>query len=363
MKSKIKIFHLWSGIVLGLFLSISAISGALLLHKNTLLQWQYSTTFNEVEKNAKANISTISTIIRKAVSAYPKSQLTMIETPNKEIPFFRVWMKLDNGYNIDYLDGITTQRKLTRNVNNDWLMWLYELHSSLLSGDKGEQILGILAFGFVTLLISGLFVWWPSFKHLKRNLLPPRARRLNPWLYWIHRFLGSLSFPVMLIIILTGMGMVYYTPVQQSLVALLDQQPIQEKPPRTINCPSNSPTVPWEDQLNTVYKTLPEARLIRIHPPKKTNKPVIYRLKHAEEWHQNGRSYVYINPCNNSVIYKHDAREAMLGVRASNLIYPIHSAHIGGSLFKILTTLAAIAIPLLYTTGLFLWIRRRIRSE
>lgn len=359
-KPILKFLHLWVGLTLGGVLSICAISGGILIYKTSLLERQYP-ALSSLEMTGPGAPLKTHTILKRIVEHHHAHELTMIHLPGPEQQHFEVWLNRDGDNHIEYVDPFSAEMVLTRSPDRDWLMWLYDLHSTLLAGDLGEQVLGLAAFGFVLVLVSGVLLWWPGVKRWRHNLAPPRSKRLFPWLHWGHRTTGVVSLPLLITAILTGMGMIYYTPLQNLLVSALNRSSPEPKP-SSINCSVDHAVTSWESQLVKVSKALPSARLIRVYPAKGPNQPVRYRLKFPREWHQNGRSYVFLNPCDNSVVYRHDARKALLGIRAMNLIYPLHSVHVGGQLYKIAATIMAALPVLLMATGLFFWARRRSRT-
>lgn len=355
----LKLFHLWVGLTLGALLSLCALSGGILIYKTSLLERLYP-ALSFTENSALNRPLNTATVLKQIIERYHSHEITMIHLPDENQRHFQVWLAQGGENSVEYVDPSTAQTVVSRTVDNDWLMWLLEFHSTLLAGETGEQILGLSSFGFIVILMTGLLLWWPGAKRWRRSLLPPRSRRLFAWIHWGHRAIGVIFLPLLITAIFTGIGMVYYTSLQKLLITVIDGgNSLPASKPNFTTCPAEHIATSWESQLERVSNTLPMARLIRIYPPKKANKPVKYRLKHSEEWHQNGRSYVFLNPCNNSVIYQHDARTALRGIRFMNLVYPIHSIHVGGLLYKVLATSLALVPTLLFATGLFFWARRR----
>lgn len=357
---KLKQIHLWLGLTLGILLSVLSLSGLVLVYQDSILSsWYPALEINTQPSQVKtANVlSFVAEQAKHNTGAYQLSRIEVPQTPNAH--YVAKWRDAVN-YKLDYINPDRLATELTRTSENDWLLWLLQLHTHLLGGDVGEQLLGVLSLGILVMLIAGLWVWWPGRRKLKRNIAPPRSKQSMPWLFWFHRVNGALFSPLLLVAVITGLSMVYFTQVKGTLVAMTGGRTLPPAP-YTMHCPLNAAKFSWQQQIERVYSTFPDAKIVRIYPSHSASKPNRFRLKFAEEWHQNGRTYVYINPCNNEVVYAHDARKDIIGVQWANMIYPIHSVHVGGVLYQSLMTLCALTPPLLFVSGLLTWHKRRRR--
>src|SRR3546814_39187 len=98
---------------------------------------------------------------------------------------------------------------LMRSTGDDFLLLLQDLHIHFLAGEAGEQVVGIVGWIALGLMATGLYLWWPKRGRLKLSLAwftNPPVRR---WLSW-HRSTGALLLPLLLLLALTGVGMVYH---------------------------------------------------------------------------------------------------------------------------------------------------------
>lgn len=357
---KLKQIHLWLGLTLGILFSVLSLSGLVLVYQDSILaSWYPALEINTQPSQAKT-AKVLSHLTEQAKHNTGPYQLSRIEVP--QTPNAHYVAKWRNGVDdkLDYINPDSLETELTRTSEKDWILWAFQLHTHLLGGDIGEQVLGVLTLGILVMIIAGLWIWWPGRHKLKRNITPPRNRQSLPWLFWFHRVNGALFSPLLFIAVLTGLGMVYFTQVKGVLVTVTGGQ-TQAPTHYAMHCPLNATKISWQQQIERVHSTFPDAKIVRVYPSHSVSKPNRFRLKFAEEWHQNGRTYVYINPCNNQVVYAHDARKDNIGAQWANMIYPIHSVHVGGLLYQGLMTLCALTPPLLFGTGLLTWYKRRRR--
>lgn len=352
-KRYLKIFHLWGGLTLGLLLSVSGLSGTLLMYKDQILALQYPHLSPPLSAEAPDD-SRIATTLEKVIENYADNELVMVHLPGGSNHYFKVWLKHLDDYQLDYVEANTGKKLISRNPDNDFILWLYNLHAELLSGEKGELFLGLMSFLFVTLIITGYIIWWPGIRRFARSLKLPKRLQLTPLLLWFHRMLGVILAPFLLITIITAIGLVFYKPTQSILISILNETR-SSVPPSSVFCPNTHNQYSIEEQLAVVRQTLPDARLIRFHPVNGPHKPVRYRMKFEQEWHQNGRSYVYLNPCTNQVVYSIDDRTSLKGIQISNMLFPIHSVYVGGSVYHGVMTVAGLSPLFLLISGLLTW--------
>jgi uncharacterized iron-regulated membrane protein len=86
---------------------------------------------------------------------------------------------------------------------------LFDLHAHLMAGDAGERVAGVVGLLRVSLAASGPGLWWSARRafSFRNTLLRDFSRR--SLLVW-HRELGAVTSPVLLILLLTGSGLVFY---------------------------------------------------------------------------------------------------------------------------------------------------------
>jgi len=107
--------------------------------------------------------------------------------------------------------------------------------------------------------------------------------------------------------------------------------------------------------LAAAATALPEARPIRIYPPR--NGEVRVRMR-GDEWHPIGLNNVFVSATDTSVRRIVRAAEQPLTVRYLNVVYPLHIASLPGSpgmaaalMARALWTLLALALAGLALTG------------
>lgn len=351
LRAVLKWLHLWLGLSVGLVFAIVALSGTVLAFQREILAWsQPQLTAAPLPAPAQREAA-----LARIVADWQPRGLSSLDLPSAQLP---VWQ----GYFPDgerrYFDGASGELLLVRNKSNDWMLWLRDLHTHLLAGKAGEQVLGAVGLIALFLLLSGLYLWWPRLSALGASLRWYRGPPTRRWFSW-HRSAGALLLPLTLLAVLTGVGMVYDGAARGLLRTALGDGPDARKPPAL---PARAAAIDWAAVLRAADGRLPGAQLRRIGLPKGDSGLVTVRLRTAGEWHPVGRSMVWLDPYRARVLGVHDATAQDAGARASEALYPLHGGFVGGRPWQWLVAFTGLVPAFLLVTGFLFW-RRRTASR
>ena len=180
--------HLWTGIIIGLYVLVISLSGSVLVYRNEL----YS-AFSPKPKILVGSGSTmaLADVRKAALRAYPNFEVTDIRTgatPNHalEVTLRRgeqTRSRLFHPFTGEDLgDLLPTGFRLTA--------WTLDFHDNLLQGKTGRRVNGIAALLILLLSATGAAIWWPGIRNWKRSLvidLRSNWKRLN---WSLHSALG-----------------------------------------------------------------------------------------------------------------------------------------------------------------------------
>lgn len=234
---------------------------------------------------------------------------------------------------------------------------IFDIHHHWLIGDAGEKASGYIHLAVLLLLILGIYAWWP--KSWSKSLhLALRGSAIKIHYSW-HRVIGALTSLAMLLAVATGVGMVFYTQVQSVLLATFGGE--IRNVSRTVT--PGRQMLDWQPLQAVINETLPEGQIRLISFPAEPDHALSVRKRMPGEWHQNGRSFIYINPYTAEAFAANNAMEEGLGLRLTHKIYPLHSAGIGGGVYVTLLAIAGFAPLVLVPTGFYIWWWRRRRRD
>lgn len=350
----LRLFHLYTGLILSLALFLIAVSGGLLLYKHEYWQLQMTELRSPdvvppFDEQAQA--------IGKAYSLFGE-QLISIKMPEPDVPAYHLY--LDRG---EVLMSVSDHRIIDQWELRQRLMgFLFDLHAHLLAGHTGELIAGVIGLAGGVMAITGLILWWPIRRAVSLRHLWIRDSSRKALLAW-HREAGLLMSPLLLLLIFSGSAMVFYTQVQTVMNAAFgDEVPRVNLPPRP---PTTAGTLPDAAMLEQVSQHFSETKLLYYFFDANTTGFHRFRLRRSCELHPNGLSFVYTDAETGKLVGSVDACNMPPGERLTNMIYPLHAGKIGSETYRILSLLTAFVLAGLSLSGVITYFQRlkRLRGK
>lgn len=340
------ILHRYIGLVTGLFFLVTAVTGGLLLYKEAILFAWYP-ELREARASAERTVADGEALLLPLLwQQRHETAVRWVRYPDAEWPF----------YTTTYVNGDTAfftgagEKVLTTQGNENPVTLIFDIHHHWLAGDAGELASGYVHIAVLLLLILGVYAWWPrSWRKSLHLVLRGAAIKLH---YSWHRVGGAVASVILLMAVGTGVMMVFYTPVQSALVAVFGGG-LPEPVERTVAVGDNAHH--WPALQKVIAQTLPEGDTRMVSFPGNENQALVVRKRMPGEWHQNGRSFLYVDPYRAQVYSATDATQLGLGLRLTHKIYPLHSAGVGGAVYTAFLAVAGFVPLILVPTGFYIW--------
>ncbi|TCV92746.1 putative iron-regulated membrane protein [Luteibacter rhizovicinus] len=348
-RTLLKTLHLWLGLSLGVVLALVALSGSVLLFEDQLVVAGHP----ELTGHAVPDPTTQGRALQHILGSPDGSALRSISPPDEALP---VWDGGLKGGDHVYFDAATGEPVLRRKASGDGLLILKDWHTHLLSGPVGETILGVVAWAGLFMLLSGVWLYWPGRRRALTHLRPHPRPAILRWASW-HRFVGVVAFPLLLVMLGTGTTMAYRGAVRAGLVSAFGE-PAPRKPPPV---PSSTSLVDWPAVLNAAHAAAPDAEITRIMLPVRDGAALVLRIRRPGEWNIAGRSTLWIDAPDARVIGGEDATRLGTGGTLANTLFPIHTAAVGGTLWRVVACITGVLPMFLMVTGFLFWRARRNR--
>jgi hypothetical protein len=258
------------GLTIGVVFALVALSGTVLAFQRELLLVAHP----QLARASLPIMAEQGAAFSRIVAEWGPRGLSSADLPSAKLP---VWQGYFPEGERRYFDAASGELLLTRNPGNDWVLWLRDLHTHLLAGETGEEVLGVVGLIALLMLLSGLYLWWPRWRALVQSLRwhagPPTRR----WFSW-HRSSGALLLPLALLVTTTGVAMIYNDAVRSALRWTFGDGPEVVPPPAL---PVRGQTIDWPKVLEAADGRLPGSELRRIAVPKPGNALISIR---AREW-------------------------------------------------------------------------------
>ncbi|WP_420137485.1 PepSY-associated TM helix domain-containing protein [Sphingomonas sp.] len=344
----IDLLHRWLGGAIGLLLALIGLSGAILVHRDA---W---TSVPHKQDIVDHDPGRIGARVAQAM-ADPAARPDGIVFASDGFAVDRLTFGGGAGAYADQ-SGQTLVR-----WDSDWQrpeLWLFDFHRHLFSGDTGEAVVGVAGLAGILFVMTGTLLWWRTRRSFAPRLLPKRHSR-SAFLRH-HRDLGIVVAPLLLLSCVTGTVLVFRPlasillgPGAASAITRAAKPPERDKAPVAEN-------LDWSGMIRAAHDRFPDADIRVLNLPRGGSGLITLRMKQPGEWLPNGRTTIYFAADSGRIVEARDATRLPAQVRAFSLLFPLHSAAVGGLAFRIVMTISGLALALLGTLAVWsFWILRR----
>jgi uncharacterized iron-regulated membrane protein len=221
------------------------------------------------------------------------------------------------------------------------------LHHTLLAGEGGEQVLGVVGLFGITMVLSGLVIWiWPK-PRLHWLVWPASTKRRD--LMMAHLSLGPILAVFLLFQLTTGAGMALQKFARPLLHAT--------RPPPPKAAPAADPPS-WSQVLAAAQAVYPDAIPRRAVAPFRRGGTYAVFLQQPGDLNPEGGATVYVDG-HGEVIGKADQRDLGPGVRLFNTLLGLHSGAWAGTAGRLLTTVTGVGLAMLSLMGALAFLKRK----
>lgn len=360
MHSLLILLHKYTGLIVGLLLSITGVSGSLLVFDRELdeLLTPDTSNFETVSELASFDLA-----LRNASSAVnngsrPTRLMVGRDNSAPHIVRFPTPENATGPIEVSIHPG-TAEVLAVRGWGDYPVTWIYNLHLAYLAGPVGETLVGIVGLCLVFFCLSGIIIWWPRNGNWKRAFSIRRhagAFRLN---FDLHKTVGIYLLPVFLLLALTGIEIVWHEPVEKIVATVLPMS--HDLPPLSKSrTGSENQLVNADSVAKTSQNVFPEGRINRIYLPH--NSEAAWRvtlIQPDETWREYGPSAVYIDQYDGEILKVLNSKDLPSGNTLLQWLFPLHNGDALGLLGRILIFFAGFMPAVLFGTGVYMWIKKR----
>jgi uncharacterized iron-regulated membrane protein len=351
--------HLWSGVLLSLYVVIIALTGSILVFRTELTRAQLPPNFSHYNASHTASLQQV---IASFLTQYPNAHLNTLQTSSPQLPAFYLYATDAHHQPLRLIaDPITAAISPQPRT---WLDWIYDLHVYLLLGHAyGMQVNAIGAALLLIITVTGLYLWWPGVKTWIRGLridLRRNWRRIN---FDTHNAIG---FWTLLLVTWWAISGVYFGFYRQVTAAVTTLSPIRGMlSPTAPSQPPSSPAHASLDQiLAAVHTASPNGHLFSLSDPLLTG-PTVYALVDLRSPGDfSHRDILALSTSDARVLTLwHYGQNQTLGDWFLWAMHPLHFGTLWGLPLKILWSLAGLALAILPITGLLMYWNRYLRHR
>jgi uncharacterized iron-regulated membrane protein len=367
--------HRWIGIVGGFFLAVIGLSGALLYFLGAFIELQHGPILQS--RGPDAPLLEPAAWIEAASRRLPEgSAIEAVGAPGAtfigaETVLVVAIVETPGG---GHVHRMVSLEPATGDVRGDvvlektYAVLLPALHSRLVVPFVGADIVAVLGVALLISTLSGIYLWWPRRGGWKNAFWLARNTKGARFVRDGHKLAGLYLAIVLVPVTVSGvwllkpqwvdplaapLGRIRLAPAAESL----PQKPTQT-PAAQISEACRLATMP--SAVATALTALPDEtfRLALAPAPGESAHFRVHTHRPGDGNARDGGSTVYISPACGGVAQIVGGTNRSTAEGLKRMMAPVHNGRAAGPLGVVLVFLSGIALPLLYGTGLYLWLRR-----
>lgn len=349
-------FHVWLGILVGLFWAVQGLTGALLVFHREIQGVAYG------DAAAARGLLPLDLLFADASRA-AGSPVTKLEAFGAR-PYLLLAYYEDSGAStrtlvIDGRSGRVLDDRSTDELvphGSGFWPWLLRLHEALLGGDRGQFIVGSSGLLLLFSLSIGIWNGIPAGGRIQAAFRISRWRTTLQRLLGWHRMLGLVVGAPLLVAVLCGIYLAFAPAIRPVLVHSAGYVPMYQAAPQTrVQKPIVSSQQAWQATL----QQYPGAQLVRAVLPSAKSPVYFFRLLKPGEWRRwAGTSWVAVDPQSGRIISSYDAVKGPWSNWITDNLYTVHTGEAGGLLARLVVLIDGLLLAGFFVTGLLTWRRR-----
>tara|TARA_R100001377_G_scaffold83286_2_gene64595 strand:+ start:1854 stop:2993 length:1140 start_codon:yes stop_codon:yes gene_type:complete len=363
MRSFWVLTHKYIGLFLGLLLSVTGVSGSLIVFDRELdeliapetADFPYAeqlASFDLALANATEAVGNDSVPTRIALGRHGGAP-HIVRFPARDGGVGPLEVSIDPG---------SAQVLAIRGWGEYPVTWLYRLHMSLMGGERGELLVGLMGFAMVFFCLSGLYIWWPrgGGRVWRKALTMTTKKGVFRTNYDLHKTIGVYFLPVFLVLGITGIEIVWHEPFERVVASVLPVDPDNAPQSQSQSQSQELPSVTVDRVAASAQAQYPLARIQRIYFPADTNAVFRVTVSHPEEvWNEYSTTTVNVDQYSGVVISVRDGRNVAAGNIFLDWMFPLHNGDGLGIFGRILVFIAGLLPAILFVSGTYMWWYKR----
>jgi len=343
-------FHRYLGLALGSLLLISGLTGSAIVFKMPIDAWLNPDLLLVTVQQERVALDWI---LNKVQQALPSEQAGVVFFPSAPTQALEIWFR--GGDLRAYVDPYTGAVLGSRHTNDFLMGFLVDLHIHLLSGETGEQLMGWSGLGAIVLSMLGLWLWWPKAGRWKQAFsVKWKAAPVRVWLD-IHKMAGVIICAFLILTAATGSSLALYEIITEPTLIAITGEGTRRKPPTSRA--ATAIAAPLAPMLSHATSLFPDGQITRVSLPTKPSAAVMVRMRLDGEIHQFGRTFVWFDQYDGTVLRVENALQANRATRIQSWLYPLHTGAYGGTFSRWLQVVVGLSLSLLTLSGAWLWFK------
>lgn len=375
LRKAVFFIHLWLGLLLGLYAVLVGITGSVLMFQAEIDRALNPRLHHVRPAGKRVPLEAALETVRRA---YPGLEISGVWiSPDPAAPYefrggkveYTDWSVARRGVKQIYVHPYTGEILGSRPRFGEVFNFIFYLHRDLLLGINGSMLLRWAAIPFAVLLLSGLWLWWPTLrnfgKQLRIRLAVQRDASYRRLLHDLHNVAGIYPLAILLLPVTTAAIWGFWEPAER-LVYRLTGTPYGQAAPEPPAPRHAARPIPLEQALGIARSAYPAAEVLNVTPTR-GKQHLQVRMAFPDTAHfPPAHVTLHLDPADGRVVHVEDERERSRGATAMAWVHPLHigtwGTHFGPALdvmVRALYLLAGLAPLALFVTGVLKYVEKR----
>jgi uncharacterized iron-regulated membrane protein len=355
--------HLYLALLIGFFFALMGLTGSVSVYREAIDEFLNPQLVIENPAGQRQSLDKIMLAVQNAhpdltgawtleMPRTPHSMLTAwYDKPSKT--FFEFYAPLMVSVN-PYTAEVVTSRYWGQTFTT----WLLDLHTQLRLDKFGWNVIGLFGVLLMVSVSTGVYLWWSDARRLLQAFTVRHNAGLMRLLFDVHRLLGLVIAPALLVLAFTGIQL-SYPEVLESIVGASGME--HGETGRTIIStarPNKNPTG-LESAEFIARAGFPRSELRRVTTP--SGDTGIYRINLRQPSEINQRhpfTTVWVDRWSGQIKEVRNPATFSTGETMLEWLWPLHTGEALGTLGRFVWFLAGLSVCFLYVTGVMHWLYR-----
>jgi uncharacterized iron-regulated membrane protein len=355
--------HLWTSLLIGAFIIVVTLSGTTLVFYPELNKLIYPHAFT-----ATPGRTSLEQIYHTVQEHYPKRKVEWIVRTVDANSVYQVQLEGEPATTV-FVDPGSGQILETLPLDQTLLGWFTKLHTELFLGETGTKILGCIGIALLLMLITGIYLWWPG---MKKWLPGWSLRWRRGWYirnYDVHKLLGVISLPILLVIVLTGISLCFYDQVRPFWYAITFTAQPELRDVKSTKPEGTAKRLTLDQIAARARFFVPDGTVAWINVPADETAPAEIWLSAPFDPYvgsgYDGQVMVQLDQYSGALLQLNDPRTKSWNITLfESWLFALHVGSFGGTAMRILYLVVGLSPTVLAITGLAMWlIKRRNRQR
>ena len=353
--------HLWLGLAAGLIFFVECLSGTVLVFEDEITAAFHAERYT-VKNDGKAMLP-LDVLVKNVKASAPKEKIGGVKVysdPSRTVEVNMGSGKKKGGKSkLAFVNPYTGEVTAIINPGAKTIFtFMLDVHQTLLAGKVGKTILGVSTFMVLTIVLTGIILWFPKKKKQVSAKLKVKTsgswKRIN---HDLHIVLGFYCSFFLLIFLITSLAWSFKW-ANNALYTITGSKPGFPDEKKSVSPVDSGDKISYQQALEAGKKQFPKAPYWTVAMAKKPDAPVVITSASTDALHRNGFDNVSLDQRTGAVLSVVLFKDLPGGWQLRRYMKPVHTGAIGGVPTKIVAFLASLISASFPVTGVILWLNR-----